>query len=76
MAPDKIYLGIGPMSGDEPNKRYLYPEWYEEPKRPLVQNVEYIRKDVLLEWLENKVELSYGVAADVLVEVFEKINSM
>lgn len=52
-APDKIYLGIGPMSSDEPNKKYLYAEWYEEQKT-LVESSAYIRKDALLEWAENK----------------------
>ena len=86
MAPDKIYLGIGPMSGDEPNKRYLYPEWYEEPKRPLVQNVEYIRKDALLEWAKERRE---AVAKEVVIqegvrlgadaafeELIDKLNEM
>ena len=38
--------------------------------------LEYIRKDALLKWLENKVSLSYGVATDALVEVIDKLNSL
>ena len=38
--------------------------------------LEYIRKDALMEWLENKASLSYGVATDALVEVIDKLNSL
>lgn len=31
-------------------------------------------KDALLEWLENKVRLSYGVATDAFVEVIDKLK--
>lgn len=67
--PDKIYLGVGPMSGDEPNKRYIYAEWNEEP-RSLVQNIAYIRKDALLEWA--KGELSH---ADANIEAYPYENA-
>ena len=86
MVPDKIYLGIGPMSGDEPNKRYLYAEWYEEQK-PLVQNIAYIRKDALLEWAKEKqrrMKIEAGGCYNTLAagkfiaykEIFDKIESL
>ena len=85
MIPDKIFLGIGPMSGDEPDKRYLYAEWYEEPK-PLVKNIAYIRKDALLEWVKacydsmrkNDAisELFKQGALYELHKVINKLNSM
>ena len=58
-APEKIYLGIGPIGGDKPNEKYLYAEWDEEPK-PMVKNIEYTRTDAFIEkatkWLkENAV---------------------
>ena len=43
---------------------------------PFGGSIEYIRKDALMEWLENKVSLSYGVATDALVEVIDKLNSL
>ena len=53
MIPDKIYLGVGPLSGNEPGKKYIYAEWMPEPY-PSAQNIEYIRKDALLEWAEKE----------------------
>ena len=73
MIPDKIFLGIGPMSGDEPDKRYLYAEWYEEPK-PLVKNIAYIRKDALLEWAK-EVKANPMIPMNI-DKVIEKIESL
>ena len=84
MIPDKIFLGIGPMSGDEPDKRYLYAEWYEEPK-PLVKNIAYLRKDALLEWAKEREAETRDKAGtddvacayhDAIMDLIEKIESL
>ena len=65
--PDKIYF---PADG---LPRYI--DWDGSPirtKQVEDSDICYIRKDALLEWLEKKVQLSYGVATDALVEVIEK----
>jgi hypothetical protein len=49
MIPDKIYLGVGPIAYDKPDTKVIYAEWVEEPY-PGAQNIEYLRKDTLLEW--------------------------
>lgn len=68
-----------------PNKIYVreYPDgtsrfWGIKRKDDVVATIqhEYIRKDALMEWLENKVRLSYGAATDALVEVIDKLNSL
>lgn len=43
---------------------------------PVKEGIEYIRKDALLEWLEKKVPLSYGLATDAFIEIIDKLNSM
>lgn len=48
-APDKIYL-----CREQP-KDYFDEDWHELPASD-VENIEYIRKDMLLEWLNNEVE--------------------
>lgn len=63
-APDKIYVEVcedGIFAFEKP---------------PFEESIEYVRKDALMEWLENKVSLSYGVATDALVEVIDKLNSL
>lgn len=67
-APDKIYQ-CRFAAGEHDVAYRLTPE-------PYAENTEYIRKDLLLKWLENKVSLSYGVATDAFVEVIDKINSL
>ena len=63
-APDKLYVS-----------QLIYETWQSQTPDPDDDTqVEYIRKDLLLEWLENKVSLSYGVATDAFVEVIDKIN--
>ena len=64
-APNKIYLSKLVMAGVEILDKPVSDD-----------DVEYIRKDALLKWLENKVSLSYGVATDALVEVIDKLNSL
>lgn len=66
MIPDKLYIS-----------QLIYGTWqYQTPDPDDETQVEYIRKDALLKWLENKVSLSYGVATDTLVEVIDKLNSL
>ena len=65
-APDKLYIS-----------QLIYGTWqYQTPDPDDETQVEYIRKGTLMEWLENKVSLSYGVATDALVEVIDKLNSL
>ena len=75
MIPDKIYIrdykGHG-LSNTWRKEPYNYNDYYANA----IENIEYIRKDALMEWLENKVNLSYGVATDALVEVIDKLNSL
>ena len=68
MIPDKIYVasgttGIGGLCG----------LWFADMESDLPQ---YIRKDALLEWLEKKVPLSYGLATDAFIEIIDKLNSL
>lgn len=67
-APDKVYIQT--YAGET-----ISSKWTTVPFRDF-ENTEYIRKDALIEWLENKVSLSYGVATDTLVEVIDKLNSL
>ena len=59
-APDKIYVTI-----DRPNERIEYnPElvgvaWSKKDKS--CEHIEYIRKDLLLEWAKAEIELSKRV---------------
>lgn len=73
-APNKIWLSkFEEDPGD--NEYRIFEQWSLEPISN-AENEEYIRKDALLEWLENKVQLSYGVATDALVEVIEKVKAL
>ena len=67
MTPNKIYFPADGLPS--------YIDWDGSPIRTKQvddSDICYIRKDALLEWLEKKVQLSYGVATDALVEVIEK----
>ena len=66
-APDKIYVDDLAVVNDCSTRIST---------KPLSDFSEYIRKDALMEWLENKASLSYGVATDALVEVIDKLNSL
>ena len=71
MTPDKIYFPADGLPS--------YIDWDGSPirtKQVEDSDICYIRKDALMEWLENKVTLSYGVATDALVEVIDKLNSL
>lgn len=67
MAPDKIYIHLTPHLG-------LLEATAIPVNAPDEQ--EYIRKDALLEWLEKKVPLSYGLATDAFIEIIDKLNSL
>ena len=67
-APDKIYIQT--HKGET-----LSSKWTTIPFRDF-ENEEYIRKDALLEWLQKKVGVSYGVATEAFVEVIDKLNEM
>ena len=74
MIPDKIYLGIGPMENG--HGRVIYSEWVEEPYPGAERNVEYIRKDALLEWAKEKQYESLTIVADNFwQEVIDKLNN-
>ena len=64
--PDKIYVASY-------NGEAFSHSWTIEPLGDTTAT-EYIRKDVLIEWLEGKVNLSYGVATDAFVEVIDKLK--
>jgi len=49
MIPDKIYIGTVTLSSNAPSEEHLLPDWHLRPN-PKIANVEYIRKDALLEW--------------------------
>ena len=66
-APDKIYVDDLAVVNDCSTRIST---------KPLSDFSEYIRKDALMEWLENKVSLSYGVVTDALVEVIDKLNNL
>ena len=69
-APDKLYIGrrnYGPLIGG----------WVSHPfTSKEIESIEYIRKDALLEWLQKKVGVSYGVATEAFVEVLDKLSKM
>lgn len=60
-APDKIYL----------NRRHPEPYWFKD--KQVDSDIEYIRKDALIEWAKENIDslgrLSYG-------ELIDKLNSM
>jgi hypothetical protein len=55
MIPDKIYIGTVTLSSNSPSEEHLLPDWHLRPN-PKVANVEYIRKDTLLEWAKEHQE--------------------
>ena len=69
--PDKIYVGIQDMDSG-----YTYNLSLDNNGEQ-----EYIRKDALLEWLENKIKISDGGFVNGLVclayrDVIEHLNGM
>ena len=71
MIPDKIYISHLCDTTIDGEEGHLMAMSFEDNG-----GEKFIRKDALMEWLENKVSLSYGVATDAFVEVIEKLNSM
>lgn len=70
-APDKIYLGI-----DDIGSGYVYNLSLDNNGHP-----EYIRKDALIEWLENKIKLPdvsfiNGLTYLAYQDVIEHLNEM
>lgn len=76
-APDKVY--VMPMKTSE-NQDAFVGLAYELDKL-LIDKTEYIRKDALLEWLENKIkipEVSFinGLTYLAYQDVIEHVNEM
>ena len=71
MMPNKIYIGH-----DIYNNVDKYWEENSNTDIPGKSYVEYIRKEALLEWLEKKVSISYGVATEAFGKVIDKLNEM
>lgn len=72
-APDKIYLNIHPdwtEGEDEPEIT-----WSEE-EDSFYDNIPYIRKDALLEWLRERESLSGVLKKDAYRSVIDKLNSL
>ena len=72
-APDKIYVASY-------NGEAFSHSWTIEPLGDITAT-EYIRKDALLEWLENKIKISDGGFVNGLVclaykDVIEHLNEM
>lgn len=79
-APDKIYIPLYPNHSLD--GVHLGDDWMYEPHKEC-DNVTYIRKDALIEWLLKGVEMSemchseYGDAcAQAYQAVIDKLNSM
>lgn len=72
-APDKIYIQTN--AGET-----ISSKWTTIPFRDF-ENTEYIRKDALIEWLENKIKISDGGFVNGLIclaykDVIEHLNEM
>ena len=77
-APETIYIAVYP--NDDGLDTHLG-DWYSEPEYHAEDNLEYIRKDALLEWLENKIKISDGGFVNGLCclayrDVIEHLNGM
>lgn len=81
MIPDKIYIGAVTLSSNSPSEEYLLPDWHLRPNTK-VTNVEYIRKDALLEWAKGEVKYyldkeEYDMGWNMAIEkLIAKLNSM
>ena len=80
MIPDKIYISTVTLSSNEPGEQHLLPDWHLRPS-PKIANIEYIRKDVLLEWLGNKIKIPdvsfiNGLTYLAYKDVIDKLNSL
>ena len=83
-APDKIYL---PIVQGRTRKDIRYDATYFAPTEFAEENIEYIRKEALLEWLESVVSLNLfaieGVGNDyqhgkndAYQHIIDKLNSI
>lgn len=78
-APDKIYVCIPQrlnLSTFKEDSKYVGMAFNDKGNLTSPQIEEYIRKDALVEWLEKKVPLSYGLATDAFIEIIDKLNSL
>lgn len=74
-APDKLYIGrrnYGPLIGGWESQPFTSKE---------IESIEYIRKDALIEWLENKIkvpDVSFinGLTYLAYKDVIEHLNEM
>ena len=74
MIPNKIYIGTVTLSSNAPSEEHLLPDWHLRPN-PKVANVEYIRKDALIDWLAE----GYDWVRNPLISVenlIDKLNKM
>lgn len=77
--PNKIYIAVYP--NDDGLDTHLG-DWYSEPEFHAEDNLEYIHKDALIEWLKECFRLQDGGswyskgAADAFSKVIDKLNSM
>ena len=69
--PDKIHLEDGHA---EPVVGFVGPAW-NNPK-DLENHIEYIRKDALMEWLEDMRFMANSERAGAYQNVIDKLNSM
>lgn len=68
--PDKIYIAVYP--NDDGLDTHLG-DWYSEPEFHAEDNLEYINKNVLLEWLKG---YNHPVTRLIAKELIDKINSL
>ena len=80
-APDKIYIPII----EEDGKKLLCTNWWETDARSRYVNetIPYIRKDALMEWLEERISdgddeglMTNQIANLAYKDVIDKLNSM
>ena len=73
MIPDKIYIGTVTLSSNTPSEEHLLPDWHLRPN-PKVANVEYIRKDKIIEVLESFSNPTTKLFVNSIVEGLNEIN--
>jgi len=73
MIPDKIYLGIGPLENG--HGRVIYSEWVEEPYPGAERNVEFIRKNALLEWAKEQMRIHENRILEAAITNTAKIGA-
>lgn len=76
--PDTIYVAVYP---DDDGINTHLGDWYSEPEYRAQDNIEYIRKDALLEWLKSKIKIPdvgfiTGLTYVAYQDVVEHINEM